>query len=338
VISSKNITWGYDVKALKMNQVARTWVVSLCMLAAGYAGAQNFPNKTLRIIVPAGPGSAVDVVARDLTPGLSDALGQQVIVENRPGGNSSIGAREVARAAADGHTMLHGNVNNALNDLLSPQPCCKLNEALVPVTRMTSSPLVLVAHPSVPANNLKELIALAKSQPDQLTFASGGPGSITQLLGELVKLTASVRMREVPYKAIGAEMPDLLAGHVMVAYLAPSVVAQHIKAGKLKGLGVAGPRRVQIIPDVPTLAEAGLAGVEAAGWNGLFVPAGTPAPVILRLQQDTAKVMASAAWKNQSATMGYELGGESPQEFGQFVRQEIQKWQRVIQDARIRVE
>ena len=321
-----------------MNRYLRALLAGVCVAAAGYAGAQSFPSKTLRIVVPAGPGSAVDVVARDLTPGLSEALGQQVIVENRPGGNSSIGAREVARATADGHTLLHGNVNNALNDLLSPQPCCKLNEALVPVTRMTSSPLVLVVHPSVPANNLKDLIALAKSQPDQLTFASGGPGSITQLLGELVKLTASVRMREVPYKAIGAEMPDLLAGHVLVAYLAPSVVAQHIKAGKLKGLGVAGPRRVQIIPDVPTLAEAGLAGVEAAGWNGLFVPAGTPAPVIQRLQQEAAKVMASPAWNSQSANMGYELGGETPQEFGQFVRQEIQKWQRVIQDARIRIE
>lgn len=321
-----------------MKRRVPAFLMSVCLMVAGGVGAQGFPSKTLRIIVPAGPGSAVDVVARDLTPGLSDALGQQVIVENRPGGNSSIGAREVARAAADGHTMLHGNVNNALNDLLSPQPCCKLNEALVPVTRMTSSPLVLVVHPSLPVNSLKEFIALAKSQPDQLTFASGGPGSITQLLGELVKLTANVRMREVPYKAIGAEMPDLLAGHVMAAYLAPSVVAQHIKAGKLKGLGVAGPRRVQIIAEVPTLAEAGLTGVEAAGWNGLFVPAGTPAAVIQRLQQETAKVMASPTWRTQAASMGYELGGESSQEFGQFVRQEIQKWQRVIQDARIRIE
>jgi tripartite-type tricarboxylate transporter receptor subunit TctC len=316
----------------------RAFLASCGLAVMALAHAQSFPSKPLRIIVPAGPGSAVDVVARDLTPGLSDALGQQVIVENRPGGNSSIGAREVARAAADGHTLLHGNVNNALNDLLSPQPCCKLNEALVPVTRMTSSPLVLVVHPSVPASNLKEFIALAKAQPDQLTFASGGSGSITQLLGELVKLTAGIRMREVPYKAIGAEMPDVLAGHVMAAYLAPSVVAQHIKAGKLKGLGVAGPRRVNIISDVPTLAEAGLPGVEAAGWNGLFVPAGTPVPVIQRLQQETAKVMATPAWKSQAASMGYELGGESPQEFGQFVRQEIQKWQRVIQDARIRIE
>ena len=321
-----------------MNRGVRAVVAAWCLGLSFFAAAQSFPTKTLRIIVPAGPGSAVDVVARDLTPGLSDALGQQVIVENRPGGNSSIGAREVSRAAPDGHTLLHGNVNNALNDLLSPQPCCKLNEALVPVTRMTSSPLVLVVHPSLPVSNLKEFVAFAKAQPDQLTYASGGPGSITQLLGELVKLTAGVRMREVPYKAIGAEMPDLLAGHVMAAYLAPSVVAQHIKAGKLKGLGVAGPRRVQIISEVPTMSESGLAGVEAAGWNGLFVPVGTPTAVIQRLQQETAKVMSSAAWKAQAANMGYELGGESPQEFGQFVRQEIQKWQRVIQDARIRIE
>jgi tripartite-type tricarboxylate transporter receptor subunit TctC len=321
-----------------MNRCLRVLWAAVWCLVAGHALAQGFPVKPLRIIVPAGPGSAVDVVARDLTTGLAEALGQQVIVENRPGGNSSIGAREVARATPDGHTLLHGNVNNALNDLLSPQPCCKLNEALLPVTRMTSSPLVLVVHPSLPVSNLADFLALARRQPDHITYASGGSGSITQLLGEWVKLTAGVRMREVPYKAIGAEMPDLLAGHVMAAYLAPSVVAQHIKAGKLKGLGVAGPRRVQIIAEVPTLADAGLSGVEAAGWNGLFVPASTPPAVIQRLQQETARVMASPAWRAQAQSMGYDLGGESPQEFAQFIRLEIQKWGRVIQDARIRIE
>ncbi len=310
----------------------------LCVVVSSWTFAQGFPSKPVRIIVPAGPGSAVDTSARDLAVGLADLLGQQVIVENRPGGNSSIGAREAARAAPDGHTLFHGNVNNALNDLLAANACCRLGEALVPVTRMVTTPLVLVAHPSVPANNLKEFLALAKSQPDNITFASGGAGSITQLLGEMIKFTTGVKMREVPYKAIGAEMPDLLAGHVMTAYLAPVVVAQHIKSGKLRAYGVAGPRRINIIQDVPTLAEAGLPGVEAAGWNGILVPAGTPPAIINRLHTDIAKVLNSPSYKEKGALLGYELGGEPPPEFGAFIRSEITKWGRVIKDANIKVD
>ena len=315
-----------------------TSALAVMAVCTPLAWAQNFPTKAVRIIEPAGPGSAVDVFARKLSTPLAERLGQAVVVDNKPGGNSAIGAREAARSPADGHTLFHANINNSLNDLLLNDPCCKLNEALVPITMLTSSPLVMVVPPSLGVKNLTEYQAWARANPDKATFASGGSGSVTQLIGTKINMITGLKVLEVPYKAIGAEMPDLLAGHVLAAYLAPSVVAQHIKAGKLKGLGVAGPRRVQIISEVPTLAEAGLAGVEAAGWNGLFVPAGTPAPVIQRLQQETAKVMSSPAWKNQAASMGYELGGESPQEFGQFVRQEIQKWQRVIQDARIRIE
>ena len=196
----------------------------------------------------------------------------------------------------------------------------------------------MVVHPSVPANTLKEFIALGKSQPQLLTFASGGIGAITQLLGEKIKSDAGITVREVPYKSIGAEMPDLLAGHVMTAYLSPVVVAQHIRSGKLRALGVAGPRRISTIPDVPTLAEAGLPGVEAAGWNGLFAPAGTPPAIVRRLHQETVKVLASAAIKADSATLGYEIGGEGPEEFGAFVRAEIIKWGRVIKESNIKLE
>ena len=300
--------------------------------------AQTYPVKSIRIVVPAVPGSAVDVNARRIGPGLTEALGQSIVVENRAGANSAIGAREVARAAPDGYTLLHGNINNSLNDLLSADNCCRLNEALIPVVKLFSTPLVMVVHPSVPANTLKEFIALGKSQPQLLTFASGGIGAITQLLGEKIKSDAGITVREVPYKSIGAEMPDLLAGHVMTAYLSPVVVAQHIRSGKLRALGVAGPRRISTIPDVPTLAEAGLPGVEAAGWNGLFAPAGTPPAIVRRLHQETVKVLASAAIKADSATLGYEIGGEGPEEFGAFVRAEITKWGRVIKESNIKLE
>ena len=328
------------LKALKPFVAFAGLGAALCMLGFGAAPlqAQPFPTKPVRIVVPAGPGSAVDTVVRDLVPGLTELFGQQVVVDNKPGANSAIGAREVARAPADGHTLLHGNVNNALNDLLSTNPCCKLGEALLPVTRMTATPLVMVVHPSVPANNLKEFLALAKSQPDRITQASGGNGSITHLLGEMMNYTAGIKLRDVPYKAIGAELPDLLAGHVMVAYLAPVVVAQHIKLGKLRALGMAGSKRVAIISEVPTMAEAGLSGVEASGWNGLFVPAGTPVSIINRIQADVAKVLQSPAYKAQAASVGSELGGESPQEFAAFIRAEMAKWGRLIKDANIKTE
>ena len=321
-----------------MKTLARAGFALLLCAAPLLVHAQSFPSKPIRIVVPAVPGSAVDVNARRIAPGLSEGLGQSVIVENRAGANSAIGAREVARAAPDGHTLLHGNVNNSLNDLLSSDNCCRLNEALIPVVKLFSTPLVMVVHPSVAATTLKEYMALGKSQPQLLTFASGGIGAITQLLGEKIKSAATIGVREVPYKSIGAEMPDLLAGHVMTAYLSPVVVAQHIKSGKLRALGVAGPHRISTIPEVPTLAEAGLPGVEAAGWNGLFAPAGTPPAIVRRLHQETVKVLASAPIKADSLTLGYEIAGDGPEEFGAFVRAEISKWGRVIKESNIKME
>jgi len=316
-----------------------------CLMGVGFGGAmvlsahaQSFPSKTVRIIEPAGPGSAVDVFARKLTTGLAARLGQSVIVENRPGANSAIGAREAARAAPDGHTLFHANINNSLNDLLTNDACCKLNEALIPITKLTSTPLVLVVYPGAGVKTLKEYLALGKSQPQSLTFASGGNGSITQLLGTKINLVTGIQAREIPYKAIGAELPDLLAGHVGAAYLAPVVVAQHIRSGKLIALGVAGARRIPILPEVPTLAEAGLPNVEASGWNGLFVPAGTPRAVIQRLQSDVAAVMATPAFREDAQSLGYELGGEGAEEFAAYIKSELQRWGQVIRDGNIKAE
>jgi tripartite-type tricarboxylate transporter receptor subunit TctC len=323
------------------NPMRHTFRLLTCLIlftSMGFSHSQSFPSKTIRIIEPAGPGSAVDSAARDLAPKLTEALGQQVIIDNRPGANSAIGAREAARAPADGHTLFHGNINNALNDLLTNDACCRLGEALLPVTRVVITPLVLVVNAAVASKDLKEFVALAKGQPALLTYASGGPGSITQLLGELVKSRADITLREIPYKAIGAELPDLLAGHVAAAYLAPAVVAQHIQSGKLRALGVAGSRRVAMIPDVPTLAEAGMPDVEASGWNGIFVPRGTPPAVIRLLQADIAKIFATPVYKAQATERGSELGGETPEEFSAFIRSEVAKWGKVIKDSRIKIE
>jgi len=313
-------------------------LTGLIMFSSLPSFAQNYPNKVVKIIEPAGPGSAVDNAARDLIPGLSELFGQQIIIDNKPGANSSIGAAEAARAPADGYTLFHGNVNNALNDLLTKNTCCKLGDALEPVTRVVSVPLVMVVHPSLGVNNLKNFLRLPNLIRKKITSASGGAGSITQLLGELTKSRAGIKMTEIPYKAIGAEMPDLLGGHVMVAYLAPVVIAQHIKSGRLKALGVAGSKRINILSDVPTLAEAGLTGVEAAGWNGIFVPKGTPAAVVSKLFTDLNKVMSTDAYKVQAATYGYDIGSDSPESFKQFVRSEVTKWDKVIKDANLKIE
>jgi tripartite-type tricarboxylate transporter receptor subunit TctC len=314
----------------------------LCCLAlvvfAGAASAQTYPSKPVRWIVPTGPGSAVDVTARRIAPKLSELLGQPVIVENRPGANSMIGAREVARSAPDGHTLFQAVVNNALNDLVTPDACCILNDKLIAVTRLISTPLVMVVHPSVPATSVKEYVALASAKPNELTYASGGTGAITQMVGELLKSTTGIRVREVPYKAIGAELPDLTGGHVSTAFLASVVIRDHIRSGKLRGLAVAGPERVSIIPDVPTMAEAGFPGIEGIGWNGIFVPVGTPRPIIDRLHQDIARVLQTKEMRDDAVTMGSQTGGEPPEEFAAYVRSEIRKWGKVVKDANIKIE
>ncbi len=321
-----------------MSIVWRRFVALWAVLALStpLAWSQAYPSKAVRIIEPAGPGSAVDVFARKLATPLAERLGQAVVVDNKPGGNSAIGAREAARAPADGHTLFHANINNSLNDLLLNDPCCKLNEALIPITMLTSSPLVMVVPPSLGVKTLAEYQAWARANPDKATFASGGSGSVTQLIGTKLNMITGLKVLEVPYKAIGAELPDLMAGHVSTAYLAPVVVAQLIKSGKLVALGVAGARRVPIISDVPTLTEQGLSGAIAMGWNGLFVPAGTPKPVVQKLQTEVAAVMATPSFQQDAKDLGYELGGGSADEFAAYIKSELDRWGQVIRDAKIK--
>jgi tripartite-type tricarboxylate transporter receptor subunit TctC len=310
---------------------------ALCALT-GLALAQSFPLKPIRILVSSPPGSSPDIRARQIGAHLAESFGQPVIVENRPGANGLIAARETVRSGPDGHTLFLALINNAIGDALKPDPCCRLNHELVPVSRFTMTPLVMVVNASVAARTVKEFVALAKSKPDALTYASGGPGSISQLVGEWIKSDAGIRVLEVPYKAVNAEIPDLLAGVVMTAYVVPQVIVAHIKSGKLRALAVAGPSRLALLPDVPTTAEAGLPGVEAIVWNGIFAPAGTPPPVLQILHREIVKAYNAPDVKKQVMDTGSEVVGDTPEQFAAFVRSESAKWSKVIRDANIKPE
>jgi len=310
-----------------------------CLLAwSGISLGQTFPSKPMRILVSSPPGSSPDIRARQIGAKLAEALGQPVIVENRPGANGLIAAREAVKSAPDGHTMFLALINNSIGDALKPDPCCRLNQELVPVSRFTMTPLVMVVHPSLGVASVKEFLEKARSDPDRITYASGGPGSISQLVGEWIKSDAKIKVLEVPYKAVNAEIPDLLGGQVMAAYIVPQVVVAAIRSGKLRAIAVTAPARLAMFPDVPTTAEAGLPGIEAIVWNGIFVPAGTPRPVIQILHRELVKAYNAPDVKSQVLNTGSEVAADTPEEFAAFVRAESAKWAKVIRDAGIKPE
>ena len=308
-----------------------------CLLAwNGVSLGQTFPSRPMRILVSAPPGSSPDIRARQIGAKLAESLGQPVIVENRPGANGMIAAREAVKSAPDGHTLFLALINNSIGDALKPDPCCRLNQELLPVSRFTMTPLVMVVHPSLPVYSLKDFISRSREKPDSITYASGGPGSISQLVGEWIKSDAKIRVLEVPYKAVNAEIPDLLGGQVMAAYIVPQVVVAAIRSGKLRAIAVTAPARLAMFPDVPTTAEAGLPGIEAIVWNGIFVPAGTPRPVIQILHRELVKAYNAPDVKSQVLNTGSEVAADTPEEFAAFVRAESAKWAKVIRDAGIK--
>ena len=306
------------------------------LLTCAAAAAQGFPSRPLRILVPSVAGSSPDIRARQIAAKLSETFRQPVIVENRPGANGLIAAREAVKGGPDGHTLFLALINNAIFDVLKPDPCCRLNQELLPVSRFTMTPLVMVVNPQVPAQTLQEYLALAKAKPGELTYAAGGAGSISQLVGESIKSQAGVRILEVPYKGVNAELPDLLSGQVATAFVVPQVVLASLRAGKLRALGVTSRERLAILPDVPTLAQAGLPGVEALAWNGIFVPAGTPAPVIETLHKALVHAYQAPEIESQLRATGSYAAADTPEEFAAFVRVENAKWAKVIRDAGIK--
>ena len=312
-------------------------VAGLALIAP--AKAQDYPSKPIRLVVPFAAGGATDVLARLVGERLTATLGQQVVVDNRPGAGGNIGSDLVARAEPDGYTILMGAVGtHAINPSLYPKMPYDPVKDFAPVTLVASVPNVLVINPGVPANSVQELIDLAKAKPGELNFASSGNGTSIHLSGELFKAMTGTDIVHVPYKGSGPAVTDLLGGQVQMMFDNMPSSLPHVKAGKLRALGVTSAKRSPALPEVPTIAEAGVPGYDATSWFGILAPAGTPEPVVTRLQGAIVQALGEPEMRQRMADLGAEPVGDTPAEFGQFIAAEIAKWAKVVNDAGVKLE
>ena len=301
----------------------------------GAAHAQAYPQKPVRIISPYPPGGLGDLLPRAVAAGLTEHLGQQVIVENRPGASQIIGMQAAARSPPDGHTLVFGSVTS-----LAINPSAHRNlpydpvKDFAPVALCVTTPVYLVLHPSVPAKSVKELVALARARPGTLTYGSGGNGSSNHLAGELFKSLARVDLLHVPYKGAGPAMVDVMAGHVDMMFGAAGLA--EAQAGRVRLLGVSSAKRSALAPHVPTIAESGVPGYEATIWFGILAPAGTPAGIVTRLSQDIHKVLAQPRMRESFSTLDITPG--TPEAFAALIRREIPKWRKVLEGAKSTME
>ena len=315
--------------SISLNGLAVAVTAALAMPAAQ---AQTYPVKPIRIISPYTAGGLGDLVPRAIGGGLTEALGQQVLVENRPGASQAIGMQFVAKSPADGYTLVFGSVTSlAINPAVTKDLPYDPVKDFAPLSLCVTTPLFLVVHPSVPAKNVKELVALAKRQPGKLTFASGGNGSSNHLAGELLKLLAGVDLLHVPYKGAGPAMIDVMAGHVDMMLGAAGLA--EARAGRVRGLGVTSAKRAASAPDLPTLAESGVPGYESTIWFGLLAPAGTPQPIVNRLSQEIGKVLQQKTMRDRFNTV--DLTPTTPEGFAAHIQREIPKWRKVVAEAKI---
>jgi tripartite-type tricarboxylate transporter receptor subunit TctC len=297
-----------------------------------------YPAKSVTLVLPFPPGGSTDIVARTIQPKLSGLLGQPVLVDNRSGAAGVIATNYVAKSAPDGYTLFLSFDTHAINPIVYKDIPYDTFKDLVPVTLLVRFPLVMGAYGGLAAGNLKEFVALAKSQPGKLNYASTGLGSMNHLLAENLKSLAGVDVLHVPYKGGGPAIQAMLTGEVAFCFLSYAAQKGQMQAGKLKPLAVSGARRMTDLPDVPTVAESGYPGFEAYSWIGIFAPAGTPEAVIKRLHQDFALTLQDPEVKAKLVTAGFEPVGSTPQELGQFVRHEYDKWAKFVKDAKIRFE
>ena len=312
-----------------------------CLLAVGFAAtarADDFPTKPVHLILGQPAGGPTDIVARLLAQKLSERWGQPVIVENRPGAGSNIGTEAVIKAPKDGYTLLVGTVQQIVNPFLFSNVTWDPLRDLAPVSLVSKAYIVLVAHPDTPAKSLGELIALAKTKPGALAWGSAGNGSTGHLTLELLKTRAGIDVVHVPYKGTQPALTDLLGGRLQAMFDGVVTSLPHIKAGKLRPIAVASLTRSPLLPDVPTVTEAGLPGFEAVGLATVMAPAGTPAPVVSKISGDIAAVVRLPEVRDALVAMGLEPVGDTPAEFSRYVQSESAKWGKVIRDAKIAVE
>jgi tripartite-type tricarboxylate transporter receptor subunit TctC len=322
-----------------MNNVSRAWSAAmLWLLCTGFAGAADYPSKPIRLVVPFPAGGPVDITARTLGPRLSEALGQRIVVDNRGGAGGILGSDIVAKSAPDGHTLLLCTTGNAINVSLVPNLPYDIRKDFVPVSMVVIITSILVVHPALPVKSVKELIALAKARPDALSYASTGNGAPTHLAAELFKSMAGVRILHVPYKGAAPAVVDLLSGHVQLSFISAPGVMPHVRNNRLRVLAVTNARRSLLLPDVPTLNEAGLRGYESEGWHGLFAPAGTPKPAVDRLYREISALLRDSKISAQLVAGGAEPVGLPPDEFGPKLHAEIEKWAKVVKASGMKVD
>lgn len=315
---------------------ARVFCTAL-LLAAGGVHAQAYPMKPVRIVVPFAAGGSGDVLARLVGVKLGVLWGQQVLVDNRAGGGTTIGAEHVARSTPDGYTLLLVSSSFTVNFSLLQKVPYKFSD-FVPLTNMAETPNVLAVHPSLPAKNVKELIGLLRGHPGQLTYSSGGIGASTHLAGELFQLLAKVNMVHVPYKGGNPAVTALVSGQVSMTFGNLTNVIAFVNAGRLRALAVTSARRTPVLPDLPTAAEAGVEGMESSSWIGLMAPAATPEGIVAKLNADIVKVLNLPDTREKLAVNGLELIGDTSAQFGAYMSAEISRWARVIKAAGLKPE
>jgi tripartite-type tricarboxylate transporter receptor subunit TctC len=318
----------------------RSWILSAAgalLALATTAGAEEYPTKPVRLIIPFPPGGSNDVVGRLIATKLSERLGKQVVVDNRGGAGGVIGTEVTANAAPDGYTLGMISIAHAVNPWLYKLSYDPI-KSFAPVAVLATGPNVLAISPSLGVNSVKELIALAKSKPGEIQYASAGVGSFQHLGGELFKLEAGVDMLHVPFKGGGPAMVDVIGGHTKLLFSSLVQTTPHLKSGKLKALGTGGKTRSSVLPDVPTIAEAGVPGYEATNWWGIVAPAGTPVAIVAKLHKEIAAVQESPDVKQQFARQGASILQMDTPEFTAFIQTEMTKWGRVVKEGKLRKE
>ena len=313
-------------------------IAALALLASAFAQAQEYPARAIRVVVPFSPGGAVDGPMRLVAQGLGKRLGQSVVVENKPGAGATIGTEIVAKAPADGYTLLLASQTNAISATLYAKLPFDPIEDFTPITLIGREPGVVVVNPAVPATTLAQFIAYVKERPGQVDFASSGNGSGQHLFAALLASKTGMKMNHIPYKGSGQATTDLLAGVVAMSIPGTAGMVGHIKAGKLRALAVTGAARSPQLPDVPTVMESGVPDYEAYVWMGLLAPKGTPPAIIDRLQREVTAVLAEDEVRRYMAGAGIEIVGSPPSEFGRFFRHEKEQWAKVIRDTGAKVD
>ncbi len=313
-------------------------VLPLWLLASGFASAQTYPSRAIRLVIPFPPGGGTDTMARAIAPRMSEYLGQQVVPENRGGAGANIGAEIAAKAAPDGYTIMLATITNAIGATLYTRLNYDLVRDFAPITRLATTPHVLVVHPSVPVKTVKQYVALAKARPDQLTYSSSGAGSAAHLAGELFNSLTGVKTLHVPYKGGGPSMIALVGGEVSLCFATMPSAIGYVRSGRLRGIAVTTDQRSAAAPELPTIAETGVAGYEAGSWYGLSAPAGTSKDVIARLHAETMKVLKLPDIRDRLGNAGFEIVTSTPEQFAAFTRSEIQKWGKLVRAANLKVD